>query len=97
MANVIKLNKNMENEKLTQEEFDEIKQNHLEYEQAVHTLGTLELNYVALKEQLNYIESNKTSLLDKIKELTAKKIEIGNKLGEKYGDKQVDLETGELS
>lgn len=65
MANVIKLNKNMENEKLTQEEFDEIKQNHLEYEQAVHTLGTLELNYVALKEQLNYIESNKTSLLDK--------------------------------
>jgi len=97
MEKIIKSNTKMENEKLTTEEFEEIKQNHLEYEQAVHALGNLELNHVALKEQLTYLENNKTVLLEKIKEIVTKKTEISNKLGEKYGDKQVDLETGELS
>ena len=40
--------------------------------------------------------TRKEALLNKLAELSTAKQEISNKLGEKYGEKQVDLETGEL-
>lgn len=83
-------------EKLTEEEFTEFKQNYLDYEQAVFSLGNLELTQNNLNEQLKIVGNNKNVVLGKLKELIVKRDEINNKLGEKYGNKQVDLETGEL-
>ena len=83
-------------EKLTEEEFKEFKQTYLDYEQAVFNLGNLEITQYSINEQLKIVENNKQVLLNKIKELNTKRDEINTKLGEKYGDKQVDLETGEL-
>lgn len=73
-------------DKLTDEEFAEFKQNYIEYQQAIFALGNLEAEYVA----------NKNSLLIQINAINEKKQAINNTLGEKYGEKQVDLETGEL-
>jgi uncharacterized coiled-coil DUF342 family protein len=83
-------------EKLTEEEFKEFKQTYLDYEQAIFNLGNLEITQHSINEQLKIVENNKQVLLNKIKELNTKRDEINTKLGEKYGDKQVDLETGEL-
>ena len=83
-------------EKLTKEEFEEFKQNYTDHQQAILNLGFLEAESSILRNQLNNVAANKEALLNKIAELSAAKQEIGNKLGEKYGEKQVDLETGEL-
>ena len=83
-------------EKLTNEEFEEFKQNYTEHQQAIFNLGFLEADLSVLRNQLNTVNANKEALLNKIAELNVAKQEISNKLGEKYGDKQVDLETGEL-
>jgi hypothetical protein len=74
-------------EKLTNEEFAEFKQNYFDYQQAVFALGNLEAEYV----------TNKNSILIQLNDINEKKAKINNTLGEKYGEKQVDLETGELS
>jgi len=94
MGKIIQFKNNME--KLTEEEFKEFKQTYLDYEQAVFNLGNLEITQHNINEQLKIVENNKQVLLNKIKELNTKRDEINTKLGEKYGDKQVDLETGEL-
>jgi hypothetical protein len=74
-------------EKLTNEEFAEFKQNYFDYQQVIFALGNLEAEYVA----------NKNSILLKLNDINNKKVQINDALGEKYGEKQVDLETGELS
>jgi hypothetical protein len=94
MGKIIKLNNKME--KLTNEEFEEFKQNYTEHQQTILNLGFLEAESSILRNQLNAISVNKEALLNKLAELSTAKQEIGNKLGEKYGEKQVDLETGEL-
>ena len=73
--------------KLTDEEFAEFKQNYIEYQQVIFALGNLEAEYTA----------SKNSLLIQINAINEKKQAINNTLGEKYGEKQVDLETGELN
>jgi hypothetical protein len=73
-------------EKLTNEEFAEFKQNYFDYQQAIFALGNLEAEYVA----------SKNSILLKLNDINNKKVQINDTLGEKYGEKQVDLETGEL-
>lgn len=73
-------------EKLTNEEFTEFKQNYFDYQQAIFALGNLEAEYVA----------SKNSILLKLNDINNKKVQINDTLGEKYGEKQVDLETGEL-
>jgi hypothetical protein len=91
-------NKNSEStQKLTAEELEEFKKIHGEVSQCIVDLGWLEINFVSIKEQLELLENNKTQLLDKIKDLNVRKQDLSNKLGDKYGDKQVDLETGELN
>jgi hypothetical protein len=81
---------------LTPEELTEFRKVHEELSQYVTDLGWLEINYASVKEQLDTLAGTRIDLLDKIKEFNGKKLELGTKLGDKYGDKQVDLETGEL-
>jgi oligoribonuclease NrnB/cAMP/cGMP phosphodiesterase (DHH superfamily) len=85
MGKIIQLKTNMG--KLTDEEFAEFKQNYIEYQQVIFALGNLEAEYTA----------SKNSLLIQINAINEKKQAINNTLGEKYGEKQVDLETGELN
>jgi hypothetical protein len=81
---------------LTLEELAEFRKVHEELSQSITDLGWLEINYANTKEQLDTLTGTRIDLLDRIKELNGKKQELSTKLGDKYGDKQVDLETGEL-
>jgi hypothetical protein len=83
-------------EKLTSEELQGFKDINIKYQQFIFDLGILEVNIHEIKNQLDELNAERTNLLSDIKSIIIKQQELSNKLGEKYGDKQVDLETGEL-
>ena len=74
---------------LTSEELQEFKNIYQEYQTAVFNLGLLSLD-------LENLSKEKTRLSDLVYEVNEKRLEIVRKLGDKYGMKQVDLETGAL-
>lgn len=84
------------NQKLTPEELAEFREMYEAYQKAVFELGTLSINIDSAKKQLDTLNGEKIDLLNHINVLIEKQTAIGNKLGDKYGYKQVDLETGEL-
>ena len=83
-------------EKLTDKELKEFKEVNNNYQQAIFDLGVLELSISETKQRLDDLNTEKLNTLSTIQKLIEKQQEIGVNLGEKYGDKQVDLETGEL-
>ena len=83
-------------EKLTKEELKEFKEINAVYQQAIFDLGIVSINLNEIEQKLNDLKGEKIDLINHIKVVTEKQQEMGVKLGEKYGDKQVDLETGEL-
>jgi hypothetical protein len=93
---MIKQNKNEKATKLTTEELKEFRETYEGYQKAVFDLGTLEVEIDAFKKRLDELSGERIDLLNHINILNTKQQEIANKLGDKYGLKQVDLETGEL-
>jgi hypothetical protein len=82
--------------KLTKEELQEFKEVNADYQKAVFDLGILEIDIANAKQTLDNLNGSKIDLIDHLRQVTTKQQEMSVKLGEKYGDKQVDLETGEL-
>jgi len=79
----------MEKKVLTQEELQEIKAIQTENTSVVSQFGELEVvtqNLLIRKEEL----------VKKFKELKDREVAIGNILQEKYGNGNIDLETGEF-
>lgn len=93
---MIKQNKNEKPTKLTPEELKMFRETYEAYQKAIFDLGTLSLNIDIVKKQLDDLNGEKIDLLSHINVLIEKQTTIGNELGDKYGSKQVDLETGEL-
>jgi hypothetical protein len=54
------------------------------------------LGYMVNRMILDELNGNKIDLIDYINETNEKRLALTAKLGDKYGDRQVDLETGEL-
>jgi hypothetical protein len=75
---------------LTPEELKEFKDTLIEHQAEVHGLGLISLD-------LEYLKAEKNRVVEIIKQIEAKKVEIGQKLTEKYGNTTVDIETGELT
>jgi hypothetical protein len=46
---------------------------------------------------LGEIELQKTSLIDRYREVTSKQEELGNELNKKYGDGKINLTSGEIT
>lgn len=93
---MIKSSKTNKTQKLTAEELEEFKEVYESYQKAIFDLGLISIELDGLKEKLDELNGERLDLIDQVKELSTKQQEISNALGEKYGDKQVDLETGEL-
>ena len=83
-------------EKLTKEELQEFKEINAAYQQAIFDLGVVSINLNEVEQKLNDLKGEKIDLINHVKVIVEKQQEMSIKLGEKYGDKQVDLETGEL-
>lgn len=74
---------------LTPEELQEFRNTYQEYQTAVFNLGLLSMDLESLNKE-------QTRLSDQVYQINEKRLEIIKKLGDKYGDKQVNLETGAL-
>lgn len=83
--------------KLSAEELQELKQIYGIYQKQVFELGLMDYDIELLNQQLETLIQNKKELLLDLKATVSKQQELNNNLGEKYGDKQVDLETGYLN
>lgn len=83
-------------QKLTSEELKEFRETYEAYQKAVFDLGALDIDINKLKTKLDDLNGEKIDLLNHINVLDEKQQNIANTLGNKYGFKQVDLETGEL-
>jgi len=78
------------------EELAEFKSIHEGYQKALFDLGIVVLNIEEAKKRLDELNGNRIDLINYIQEVNEKRLALTAKLGEKYGDRQVDLETGEL-
>jgi hypothetical protein len=83
-------------DQLTVEELAEFKSIHEGYQKALFDLGIVVLNIEEAKKRLDELNGNRIDLINYIQEVNEKRLALTTKLGEKYGDRQVDLETGEL-
>jgi hypothetical protein len=81
---------------LTTEELVDFKNIHEGYQKALFDLGIVVLNLDEAKKKIDELNGNRIDLISYIQELNEKRLALTTKLGEKYGDRQVDLETGEL-
>jgi hypothetical protein len=83
-------------DQLTVEELAEFKSTHENYQKALFDLGIVVLNLEEAKKKIDELNGNRIDLINYIQEVNEKRIALTAKLGEKYGDRQVDLETGKL-
>lgn len=81
---------------LTVEELAEFRSVHEEYQKILFNLGTTVFNIEEVQTKLNELNQNKTNFIKNLQQTNEKRLSLIAKLGDKYGDKQVDMETGEL-
>jgi hypothetical protein len=75
--------------KLTEEELNEVKQIRQDYTNLVYALGEVELQQISINKEKQRLLEVQSSLLEK-------EVQIANKLQEKYGQGNLDIETGEI-
>ena len=83
--------------KLTDEELQELKQTYESYQKCIFDLGLINYDIEIAKEQLANLDKEKSTLMQNLKNIITKQQEVSDNLSKKYGDKQVDLETGYLN
>jgi len=83
-------------QQLTPEELESFKSTQSEYQKSIFDLGVLSLALDEAQAKITELLETRTKLTSYIDEVNTKRITLTTELGEKYGDKQVDLETGEL-
>lgn len=79
----------MEKKVLTQEELQEVKNLQVENSNLISQFGELEVI-------IQNLSLRKEELITKLKELKDKEVKIGQTLQDKYGDGNIDIETGEF-
>ncbi len=79
----------MEKKVLTQEELQEVKNLQVENSNLISQFGELEV-------VIQNLSLRKEELITKLKELKDKEVKIGQTLQDKYGDGNIDIETGEF-
>jgi hypothetical protein len=75
--------------KLTEQELQDFKNIHQEYQNALFNVGLIAID-------LENLTKEKNRLVEEVLKINERRLEIVKELGDKYGDKQVNLETGEL-
>jgi len=79
----------MEKKVLTQEELQEVKNLQVENNNLISQFGELEV-------VIQNLSLRKEELITKLKELKDREVKIGQTLQDKYGDGNIDIETGEF-
>lgn len=82
---------------LTQDEVQQIKDLQSKYNQTIFEIGVVEAQSVALKEQIEKLYDNKKMLVSDLKTIEQKESELVKSLQEKYGQGNINIETGEIT
>lgn len=82
---------------LTQEELQSIRDLQSKYNQTLFEIGVAEAQSLALKGQIERLESNKKELLKDLESIEQKENELTKSLQDKYGTGAINPETGEIT
>ena len=86
-----------ETKKLTTEELQQIKDMQSQYNKFLFELGSLEAQLQNALAAKVAIEAEKNNVLEDIKKLGDREKELVTLLQEKYGNGNIDIETGEIT
>jgi hypothetical protein len=84
------------NEKITQLELDGIRSIENEYGNAILDLGYISFNIENLKKKIENMEGEKENILRKLNEIENRQNILLDNLKTKYGNRSLNIETGEL-
>jgi len=86
-----------ETKKLTAEELQQIKDMQAQYNKFVFDLGSIEAQLQNILSAKANAETEKNNVLNDIKKLGEREKELVTVLQEKYGNGNIDIETGEVT
>ena len=82
---------------LTPEELKSIKDLQSKYNQTIFEIGVAEAQRIALSEQVEKLQSNKTALVNDLATIEKQESDLVTSLQTKYGNGAINPETGEIS
>ena len=84
-------------QKLTNEEITQLKTLQSDYAKLIAQLGQVEISVLVLEKQIEQIkQTQKDPLYTRLGEIQQQEADVAKQLTEKYGDGQINLETGEI-
>ena len=83
--------------KLTEEEINQLKSLQSDYAKLIAELGQIEVSILVMEKQIEQIKTTqKDPLYIRLGEIQQQESNVAKQLTEKYGDGQINLETGEI-
>ena len=82
---------------LTPEELKSIKDLQSKYNQTIFEIGVAEAQRIALNEQIEKLQSNKTALVNDLATIEKQETDLVTSLQTKYGNGAINPETGEIT
>ena len=83
--------------KLTTEELQSIKDLQSKYNQAIFEIGASEAQLIVFQENIEKLAEAKKGLVSDLKTIEQKESELVKSLQEKYGEGNIDINTGEIT
>ena len=83
--------------KLTQEELVSIKELQTRYNQTILEIGASEAQLIVFQENIEKLTEAKKGLVSDLKTIEQKESELVKTLQEKYGQGNINIETGEIT
>lgn len=83
--------------KLTQEELQSIKDLQSKYNQTIFEIGAAEAQLIVFQENIEKLTEAKKGLVSDLKTIEQKESELVKSLQEKYGEGNIDINTGEIT
>jgi chaperonin cofactor prefoldin len=85
-------------QKLTTEEINQLKSLQSDYAKLIAELGQVEVSILVMEKQIEQIKiAQKDPLYIRLGEIQQQESNVASQLTEKYGDGQINLETGEIT
>ena len=82
---------------LTPEELQSIKDLQSKYNQTIFEIGAAEAQLIVFNEQIEKLDAAKKGLVSDLKTIEQKETELTKSLQEKYGEGNINAETGEVT
>jgi flagellar biosynthesis chaperone FliJ len=82
---------------LTPEELQQIKDLQSKYNQTIFEIGASEAQLIAFQQGIDKLQKAKEGLLSDLSTIEQKESELVKSLQEKYGQGEIDIETGEIT